>query len=334
MYKKLLFLTFVLVLSLAYSSYGDGVAPRPNPMRWYIQPTTTGPTTIIMSVPTVLDAGGDYPIQYYFECTNDVSKDSGWVSDPNWTATTLDPNKVYYFRARAKDSIGNTTLWTSPATIPSATTHPLSTPPAFRLDFNRAIDNNDANTQPGFGMFVPAYSGSEVGGVVVDISGNISSARREDPCYGWSRYGITTSSTTDPCYMSFKAGEYIVRDMISAVQGTGITVTLWGLGVDRDCNITLWACDPTITGPSRTARRYANGNQYLFDANFTGGSEYWPQFINQNSTAYLDFYKYASKAKATTDKFGRIELTCVRGPNSSATDPFSYINALQVEPSA
>src|SRR4030042_7044689 len=110
MYKKFLFLTsFVLVLSLVYNSYGDAIAPRPSTMKWRVVPTTLGPTTITMAVSTALDAAGDYPCEYSFECTNIPAASSGWISDANYIATGLTPSTTYSFRARARDSGGYAT---------------------------------------------------------------------------------------------------------------------------------------------------------------------------------------------------------------------------------
>src|SRR4030042_3812100 len=110
MCKKFLFLTsFVLVLNLVYNSYGDAVAPRPNSAKWKVVPTTLGPTLITMASPTTLDAAGDYPCEYSFECTTDGSKSSGWIADANYTAAGLTPNTTYAFRLRARDSVGNMT---------------------------------------------------------------------------------------------------------------------------------------------------------------------------------------------------------------------------------
>src|SRR4030042_1174762 len=111
-----MFLVTALVLS---PCYGDTIAPRPNSMRWRVVPTTLGPTTITMAVPTALDAAGDYPCEYSFECTNIPAANSGWISDANYTATNLDPCTTYSFRARARDSGGYATGWSF--TIPATT---------------------------------------------------------------------------------------------------------------------------------------------------------------------------------------------------------------------
>ncbi len=337
MYRKFLFLTsFVLVLSLAYTSYGaDTVAPRPSPMRWMTVPATRGPTEIQMGVPTALDAGGSYPCYYYFECTTNGAFSSGWISEPNYTVSGLAPDTTYYFRAKAKDSVGNETGWTASdvaLTLP-ATTDACTTPPVMRLDLNRNIDNNDVNTAVGFLPFIPENSGSEVNGIVVDFTGLITSGRREDPCYGWSKYGGSIN-VDDPCFMSPRAAERLYRDMFSAPQTQSFSITLWGLGMDRDVNIMMWAYDEQIGDMNRMARWSANGN-YVFTTSFHGGISSRPNFDNAaGGIGWQDLYRYAWKARVTTDKFGRIALTCDRDPNSPAAEPFAYCNALKVEPNA
>ena len=331
MSKKFLFLTsFVLLLSLAYNSYGDAVAPRPNSMRWLVVPAATGPKTITMTAVTALDAGNDNPVQYSFECTNDGTKSSGWIAEANYTPTNLDPYTTYSFRARAQDSVGNATGYTY--TI-SATTDACSTPPVLRLDLNNSANNEDANTAISFLPFILENNGSEVNGVIIDLSGNITSAKREDPCGGWAKYGGSPTIPGDPCYYSPRAGERIYRDFIYGINPSGVTITLWGVGVNRDCNITIWAYDSS-TAESRTAKWYSNGT-YIFDTNSTGGSANWPQYDNGPSgVGWQDLYKYAFKGRATSDDLGRITLTSTRGPNSPANQSFAFVNAIKVEPNA
>ncbi len=344
MYKKFLFLTsFVLVLTLAYSSYGatDGYAPKPDPESWRFVPVATGPNTIYMKATPAIDVNNP-PAKYYFECIEDGSKSSGWVSDANYTVTGLTPGATYSFRVIACDDDGgdpNTqNRWSK--TTPAATTDLDTTPPVLKLDLNYDPNNDDANTQLSFTKFIIPDSGSEVNGVVIDLEGEITSARREDPCGAMEMYDKFFGSVVpDPCWYSPRAGERIYRDFIysrsSIEEDVGVTITLWGLGVDRDCNITMWAYDSSSTGEgNRVANWYANG-EYIFDTNFIGGVAGYPKYDNQDvppPEGWLDLYKYAWSAKVTSDKFGRIILTSQRDPNGSETEPFSFINALRVEP--
>jgi hypothetical protein len=92
----------------------DTNAPTPNPMTWASPPTATGAYSITMTATTATD---DYspPVQYYFECTTDGSKSSGWQSSATYTATGLTPNTLYSFRVEASDSAPtpNVTGWSS-----------------------------------------------------------------------------------------------------------------------------------------------------------------------------------------------------------------------------
>ncbi len=343
MYKKFLFLTsFVLVLTLAYSSYGatDGYAPKPDPESWRFVPVATGPNTIYMKATPAIDVNNP-PAKYYFECTTDATKSSGWVSDANYTATGLTPGTTYSFRVRACDDNGgdpNTQNRWSLVT-PAATTDLDTTPPVLKLDFNYDPNNDDANTQVSFTKFIKTDTGSDVCGVIIDIEGNVESKREEDPCGAMEMYDKFFGSVVpDPCWYSPKAGERIYRDYVFAFgsgEDTGLTITLYGLGVDRDCNITMWAYDSVSTSEvNRVANWYANG-EHIFDTNFIGGVSGYPKYDNQNNPppeGWLDLYKYAWSGKATSDKFGRIILTSQRDPNGEDDEPFSFVNALRVEP--
>lgn len=63
-------------------------------------------------------------IEYYFEGAKDAGFttgvfNSGWRSNPVWTATGLDPITTYYFRVKARDTWHNETAWSS---VENATT--------------------------------------------------------------------------------------------------------------------------------------------------------------------------------------------------------------------
>jgi glucuronoarabinoxylan endo-1,4-beta-xylanase len=190
----------------------------------------------------------------------------------------------------------------------------------IKLDINVETDNNDANTQVGFTPFIIENSGSEVNGVTIDLDGNIQSARRDGPC------GIWFGGKYSP-----RAGERIYRDFVFGIYPSGVTITLWGLGTNRDCNITIWAFDDQSIGEAnRVANWYANGT-YIFDTNFMGGSANWPKYEGAPGGA-KDLYKYAFSGRATTDYSGRIILTSSRDPCSPEGQPFAFVNAIQVEP--
>ncbi len=332
-------LLLILVLSLAYSSYGatDGYKPRPDPMTWRFVPAATGPTTIYMKATPAIDVN-DPPVKYYFECTDHPEASSGWVSDANYTATGLTPGTTYSFRVRTCDDNGgdpNTqSRWSR--TTPSATTDVDTTPPVLKLDFNYDLNNDDANTQTGFTKFIRTDSGSEVNGVIIDLAGDLSSALRDDPSGAMEMYDkFFGSIVPDPCWYNPRAGERIYRDFIYGTYPSGVTITLWDLGVDRDCNITIWAYDACSTGDfNRVAEWYANGT-YIFDTNFIGGPAGYPKYDNQGvppPEGWQDLYKYAFSGTAMTDDLGRIVLTSSRGPSSPEDEPFAFVNAIKVEP--
>jgi hypothetical protein len=189
-------------------------------------------------------------------------------------------------------------------------------PRMIKLDLNNTADNNEPNTQVGFTPFILENSGSEVNGVVIDLSGNLNSARRNDPHGVWAG---------DPPVYYPRAGERIYRDFIYGVWPSGVTITLYGLGVNRDCNITIWAYDDNSTeGGNRIANWYANGI-HILDTNFIGG--YWPCYDCPEG-----LYLWAFSGRATTDYLGKIILTSYRDPESPAGLPFAFVNALIVEP--
>jgi GH35 family endo-1,4-beta-xylanase len=103
----------------------DTTPPTPNPMTWASYPTATGSSTITMTATTATDTESP-PVQYYFECTNDGSKTSGWQSSSTYIASGLIPSTQYSFRVKARDSYTtpNETGWSS---TQYATTEPPGT---------------------------------------------------------------------------------------------------------------------------------------------------------------------------------------------------------------
>ncbi|MFA5293609.1 MAG: endo-1,4-beta-xylanase [Phycisphaerae bacterium] len=91
------------------------IPPTPNPMTWSSTPTATGQSTITMTATIATD--DSMPVQYYFECTNDSSKNSGWQASTTYIAAGLSPSTLYTFRVKARDNalIPNETELSAPA---------------------------------------------------------------------------------------------------------------------------------------------------------------------------------------------------------------------------
>ncbi len=179
-------------------------------------------------------------------------------------------------------------------------------PCMIKLDLNNTDNNDDANTHPGFTKFIIPDSGGEVNGVVIDLGGSIDSRLRIDP--------------------NGRDFDDIYRDFIFGISPSGVTITLWGLGVNRECDITMWVYDHQ-SEPNRLADWTAtwddiNDVNYIFTTDFNGGADNWP--AGDGSTNYV--------ATAKTDYLGRIMLTNTRNPDSPDGQPFAFVNALMVEP--
>ncbi len=111
-----------------YSGPPDVNAPTPNPMTWASVPAATGPYTITMTATTATD--NSTPVQYYFECTTDANKSSGWQASTTYAASGLYPSTLYTFRVKARDSspAHNETGWSG--TQSATTDSPDITPPS------------------------------------------------------------------------------------------------------------------------------------------------------------------------------------------------------------
>ena len=84
------------------------------------------------------------PVEYYFECTNYGDANSIWQeNNPTYVAMGLDPNTLYTFWVRARDSAipPNITDWSDPASAttsggppPTDNTKPLPDPSQWLLE--------------------------------------------------------------------------------------------------------------------------------------------------------------------------------------------------------
>jgi hypothetical protein len=90
----------------------DTNAPVPNPMTWASAPSAVNYASITMTATTATDDNSP-PVQYYFECTTDGTKTSGWQSGTTYLATGLTPLTSYSFRVKARDNVLNETGWSS-----------------------------------------------------------------------------------------------------------------------------------------------------------------------------------------------------------------------------
>jgi len=85
-----------------------------------------------MTATTATDAVSP-PVSYYFECTTNSSKSSGWQSSPVYTATGLTASTTYTFRCKARDNATtpNETGWSSSL---SATTQSVQTQTTYEAE--------------------------------------------------------------------------------------------------------------------------------------------------------------------------------------------------------
>jgi glucuronoarabinoxylan endo-1,4-beta-xylanase len=109
------------ITTIALSGVGipDTAPPMPDPLVWDVPPTASGASSITMTATTAIDDTD--PVMYFFECTTDNSKSSGWQTDATYEATGLERSTEYSFRVKARDSAPtpHETGWSS---VLSATT--------------------------------------------------------------------------------------------------------------------------------------------------------------------------------------------------------------------
>ncbi|MHC4529734.1 MAG: hypothetical protein ACYS29_17825 [Planctomycetota bacterium] len=103
----------------------DTDPPTPDPATFASPPAAVSSSEITMTATTGSDASP--PVEYYFDETsgNPGGSDSGWVADPVYNDTGLDPDTQYTYTVQMRDSLANTGAASAPA---SATTLPAGGP--------------------------------------------------------------------------------------------------------------------------------------------------------------------------------------------------------------
>lgn len=124
----------------------DTTAPTPDPMTFDTPPTTLGEDSITMTASTATDPSG---VEYFFECTNDGSKSSGWQDSETYVATGLTAGTEYIFVVRARDKSPAQTVTGNSAPASATTDTPDTTAPAVSL-LNPADESTDVAIESEF----------------------------------------------------------------------------------------------------------------------------------------------------------------------------------------
>ncbi len=92
----------------------DEVPPTPNPAAYAIPPLSVRPDTIVMQAMPAADPLGD--VEYFFAETtdNDGGDDSGWIEEPFYKDSGLNPDLQYAYTVKARDVNGNETMPSRP----------------------------------------------------------------------------------------------------------------------------------------------------------------------------------------------------------------------------
>jgi hypothetical protein len=124
----------------------DTDPPTPNPATFASPPAAVSDTEITMTATTGSDASP--PVEYYFDETsgNPGGTDSGWVTNPVYNDTGLDPETQYTYTVQMRDSLANTGTASAPAnatTDPAPDTDPPTPNPATFASPPAAVSHNE-----------------------------------------------------------------------------------------------------------------------------------------------------------------------------------------------
>ena len=98
----------------------DAGPPRPDPATFASAPTAVSDTEITMTATTGADGAG--PVEYFFNeiSGNPGGTDSGWVTNPIYNDSGLDPQTQYTYTVQMRDALSNTGTASIPASFTTA----------------------------------------------------------------------------------------------------------------------------------------------------------------------------------------------------------------------
>jgi subtilisin family serine protease len=107
----------------------DALPPLPDPAEWLIKPQATGLTTIVMQAKKATDKSG---VEYFFDCIENDTFDSGWQSSNLYQKSTFTAGTAYSFRVKARDKSENhnETQWSEETITTTTATGVDNLPPA------------------------------------------------------------------------------------------------------------------------------------------------------------------------------------------------------------
>jgi hypothetical protein len=105
-----------------WSTPGSATTPAfanqpPAPVIWEVEPYETGGgmnAYANMTAAEAIDPEGNDPVEYYFECVDAPSLNSGWMTDRVWNDVPIGrEGQFLYFHFRVRDSLGETSNWST-----------------------------------------------------------------------------------------------------------------------------------------------------------------------------------------------------------------------------
>jgi len=158
----------------------DTEAPRPNPMRFSLNPTANGEQSISM----MASAGSDSTwVEYYFTNTSGNGHNSEWQSSRLYVDTGLSANTKYTYTVKARDYSPAKNM-TAPSRTVSATTYikDTSRPEPAIMSMKQSPIANSPST-----IYMEANIATDVSGVeynfVCTTEGGHNSGWQDDPAY-------------------------------------------------------------------------------------------------------------------------------------------------------
>ena len=117
------------VASAVLAAMTDTLPPLPDPAEWLIKPQATGLMTIVMQAKKATDRSG---VEYFFDCIENNTFDSGWQSSNLYQKSTFTAGTAYSFRVQARDKSDNhnETEWSEETITTTTATGVDNLPPA------------------------------------------------------------------------------------------------------------------------------------------------------------------------------------------------------------
>jgi len=317
----------------------DSTIPSPSPMSFAASPAATGAYSITMTATTATDDSGYIEYQFVCQAGGGACVSSGWQTATSYAATGLDPNTLYSYVVRARDSSQNTTLDSGSASATTDLAPPvdptgMAGTALSTTEINLTwADNSDDET--GFKLERQADQGSWQA-IAVSLAPN-TTAYSDSGLTASTLYHYRVSAFNTVGVSGFATADAITFDLPPDGAPSGLAATMlsssaidvvWTDVASNATSFVVQHSSVSSSGPWSTIGSVNPGTEQFQDTGLNPNTQYWYQVYASNSggpsstsnvdSATTDFECRASQPM-TSGEWVFFSLPCMPANPSAST---------------